>query len=48
MTLLNFSEAKLQPTVLIGEVIGYIGFLERQKITGLILVTVNNEYTAIQ
>ncbi len=27
MSLLNFSEAKLQPTVLIGEVIGYIGFL---------------------
>jgi hypothetical protein len=39
MTLLNFNEAKLQPTVLIGEVIGCIGFLVRQKITGLILVT---------
>ncbi len=29
MSLLNFSEAKLQPTVLIGEVIGYTGFLLR-------------------
>ncbi len=26
MSLLDFSEGKLQPTVLIGEVIGYIGF----------------------